>query len=59
LKNNNKAIISGFRISYANIDMPSITLLISQPIDIKKSKVMEALHAVRNLILYALNDPII
>ena len=36
--------------------MPRITLFITQAIDIKKPKVMEALHAVRNLILYA-HDP--
>jgi hypothetical protein len=39
--------------------MPRITLFITQAIDIKKPKVMEALHAVRNLILYALMIQII
>jgi hypothetical protein len=37
--------------------MPSFTLLTTQPTNIKKSKLMEALHAVENLILYAFNHP--
>jgi hypothetical protein len=37
--------------------MPSFTLLITQPNNIKKSKLMESFHAFENLTLYAFTHP--